>query len=750
MSKKSERPSSASRQIKASNMGMLDALQAFLRIVRRQLPIIVASIAMTSAIGLFYAATAARSYTAAAMLIADLKKLQLSQSFGEAAIDPVELESQVEVFKSDNVLSPVVKALRLADKPEFKAVGAWQKLVGTAIPITDQVASRRALEALRLSLGVARVGRTRVIEISYKAADPDFAAQVVNAAAESYIADQLEAKSESARQASAWLQARIADLARQASADEQAVVKFKGDNNIIDAGGGRLMNEQQLTEIASKLGNARAATTEARAKLERIEAILEKDRKDQNVNATVADTLKNEVVSELRTRYLALLNREADYAARYGADHLAVVNLRSQLLGIRRSIHEELQRLDETYKSDLAIARSKQEEIENEYAGAIANLQATSRAQVKLRELEGAARTARALYEHFVERNMEQVQQQSMRFSDTRLISPASAPLYPSQPKRLQAIVIAVLGGAALGLGIATLRDSTDRAFRTGEQVEKRLMTKCLALAPRLETNHTEPARQQADARRQGAVTSGQPWTAVIDTPYSRYAEEIHAVKLAVGVNGSTKSCKVIGITSALPGEGKSTTAINLARLVARNGGNTALVDCDLRNPRLGRVFAVGEHAGLSEVIVNHATLDETMHKDDLTELMVLSAGDEPRFAHPNEILASEAIGGLFERLRQLFEWVIVDLPPMGPVTDVRATTSFIDSYLLVIEWGRTDYACVEHALEKEPDVYDRLIGAVLNKVDVDRLPNYGGEYISQMNHYYNSMAPGAGPAQAA
>ncbi len=384
---------------------------------------------MTSAIGLFYAATAARSYTAAAMLIADLKKLQLSQSFGEAAIDPVELESQVEVFKSDNVLSPVVKALRLADKPEFKAVGAWQKLVGTAIPITDQVASRRALEALRLSLGVARVGRTRVIEISYKAADPDFAAQVVNAAAESDIADQLEAKSESARQASAWLQARIADLARQASADEQAVVKFKGDNNIIDAGGGRLMNEQQLTEIASKLGNARAATTEARAKLERIEAILEKDRKDQNVNATVADTLKNEVVSELRTRYLALLNREADYAARYGADHLAVVNLRSQLLGIRRSIHEELQRLDETYKSDLAIARSKQEEIENEYAGAIANLQATSRAQVKLRELEGAARTARALYEHFVERNMEQVQQQSMRFSDTRLISPASPPL---------------------------------------------------------------------------------------------------------------------------------------------------------------------------------------------------------------------------------------------------------------------------------------------------------------------------------
>ena len=236
----------------------------------------------------------------------------------------------------------------------------------------------------------------------------------------------------------------------------------------------------------------------------------------------------------------------------------------------------------------------------------------------------------------------------------------------------------------------------------------------------------------------------------MIDAPYSRYAEEIHVVKLAVGVNGSTKSCKVIGVTSALPGEGKSTTAINLARLVARSGGTAALVDCDLRNPWLGRVFAVGERTGLSEVIVNNASLDETMRKDELTELMVLSAGDEPRFAHPSEILASEAIGGLFERLRQLFEWVIVDLPPMGPVTDVRATTSFIDAYLLVIEWGRTDYASVERALEKEPDIYDRLIGAVLNKVDVDRLPNYGGKYISQMNSYYNSLASRAGPARAA
>jgi len=750
MSKKSERPSSGNRQMKASNVSLLDTVDAFLRIIRRQLPIIIGSIALTAAIGLIYAATASRSYTAAALLIADLKRLQLSQSFGEAAIDPVELESTVEIFKSESVLLPVVKSLRLAERPEFRAVGSLQKLTGTATPVTEQVATRRALEALRLSLGVARVGRTRVIEISYKDSDPNFAALVVNTLADSYIADQLEAKSEAARQASVWLQARIDDLARQAAAQEQAVVQFKSDNNIIDAGG-RLMNEQQLAEIASKLGNARAATADARVKLERLQSILEKDRKDPNSNETVADTLKNEVVSNLRTRYLTLSNREADYTARYGADHLAVVNLRSQLLGIRRSIHEELQRLEESYKSDLAIAGSKQNEIEKEYTTSIANLQVTSRAQVKLRELEGAARTARALYDHFVERNMEQIQQQSMRFSDTRLISPASAPLAPSQPKRLQAIVIAVLGGATLGVGLATLRDTTDRAFRTSEQVEKRLTTKCLALAPLLQNaDPALPAEDDTWSRRTRAGARHEPWSAVIDAPYSRYAEEIHAVRLAAGLDGSTKSCKVIGVTSTFPGEGKTTTAVNLARLVARNGGTAALVDCDLRNPLLSRIFAVGERAGLSEVIVHNATLGETMRKDALTDLMVLSAGDDPRFAHPGDILASQAIGGLFERLRQLYEWVIVDLPPMGPVTDVRSTTAFIDSYLLVIEWGRTDCACVEQALEKEPDVYERLIGAVLNKVDVGRLPNYGGKHLAQMNRYYNSLTSRSESARAA
>ncbi len=176
-------------------------------------------------------------------------------------------------------------------------------------------------------------------------------------------------------------------------------------------------------------------------------------------------------------------------------------------------------------------------------------------------------------------------------------------------------------------------------------------MTKCLALAPRLETNHTEPARQQADARRQSAVTSGQPWTAVIDTPYSRYAEEIHAVKLAVGVNGSDEILQGHRHNLGPSGRGQVDDRDQSRAPRRPQWGEHGAVECDLRNPRLGRVFAVGEHAGLSEVIVNHATLDETMHKDDLTELMVLSAGDEPRFAHPSEILASEAIGGLFERL---------------------------------------------------------------------------------------------------
>ena len=344
-----------------------ESLRSFVGFVRRQFPVIAFVTLLTIALGVIYLITARPSFTAQAQLLIDARKVQIFQQqsiLGDIPIDTAQVESQVEVLKSENIALSVIKNLHLTEDPEF--VGSGGGLLGTLYsfvfsPIeSDRAASefelnRNAMRAFQSRLTVKRIGLTYVIQISFRSYDPEHAAQIANAVADAYIVDQLEAKYQATRRASVWLQDRIKELRDQVSVAERAVVEFKTKNNIVSTGGSdkRLIGEQQVAELNSQLVIARAHTAEAQARLDRIDSVLKADSPNASVDATVADTLKSEIVSKLRSRYLELAAREADWSARYGYDHLAVVNLRNQMREIRNSIFEELKRLGETYKSDL-------------------------------------------------------------------------------------------------------------------------------------------------------------------------------------------------------------------------------------------------------------------------------------------------------------------------------------------------------------------------------------------------------------
>ena len=230
---------------------------------------------------------------------------------------------------------------------------------------------------------------------------------------------------------------------------------------------------------------------------------------DASFGATVADTLKNEVVSKLRSQYLELAAREADWSVRYGHDHLAVVNLRNQMREIRNSIFEELKRLGETYKSDYEIAKQREAGVQKELSQAISKSQETDTASVSLRELQSTAQTYKSLYDNFLQRYMESVQQQSFPITEARLISSASRPLRKSNPKTLLVLAIASIGGIALGFGIGILRDLSDRVFRTSSQVESSLQTDCIALVPLL-----MPRRRRAPQPKKTSASVRRPMTA--------------------------------------------------------------------------------------------------------------------------------------------------------------------------------------------------------------------------------------------
>jgi succinoglycan biosynthesis transport protein ExoP len=517
------------------------------------------------------------------------------------------------------------------------------------------------------------------------------------------------------------------------------VVDFREKNNLVSVDqSGRLINEQQLGEVNSQLIIARAATAEAKARLDRILAVMSQEVPD----ASVADALKSEVIIKLRQQYLDLAQRESIFSQRYGANHLATINLRTQMQELRRSISDEMRKIAGSFKSDYEIALTRENSLKNSLAHVVTDAQTTGQAQIQLRELKSSADTARTLYDNFLARYMETVQQQdSAPISETRLISPAIPPQFKSSPKSLLTLLMAIFGGGALGFAVAYLREASDGVLRTSDQVENILHVNCLAMAPSLKPAKGSIAfgSSQLDASGNDADGLDQApgqldyFNHVVAAPFSRYAEAVRSIKIAADLNGALKSHKVIGLTSTLPNEGKSTLASNLAHLIADAGGSVVLVDADLRSPSLSQYFSP-DAAGLIEVVIGNISLDSAIAKLPGGKLDFLAAGATSRLPHTNEILASAAMKKLIDALRAKYDYIIVDLSPVAPIVDVRTTGHIIDTYVYVVEWGKTKVDVIERGLSEAQSVYDRLLGVVLNKVDMSaqsRYERYHG------NHYY-------------
>ena len=473
-----------------------------------------------------------------------------------------------------------------------------------------------------------------VIEISFISNKPERAAQISNAIVEAYINDQLEAKYEITRRANEWLQGRLGELQRQSSTSDQAVADFKAKNNLVNVGNGQSADEQQISQLNTQLLEGRAQTSTAQARLDRIEQVI-KAAGDINdpATGTVADTLNNPIINQLRSRYLDLLNREADLSARVGSNHLAVVNLQRQIREIRDSILDELKRISETYKSDFEIAKQRQADVEKRLEMAISVSHSASQAQGALNELESKARTYHSLYDNLLQRYTELSQQESLPTTEARFITRASPPQDKAYPKTRLILAGALFAGLALGFGVGFLREMLDSVFRTTKQVVAALHTNCLAVIPLAEKTpasssqpvleqklQLEPAGLRTIIRRSSIM-----WT-VNDTPLSRFAEAIRAVKLAVDLSVPEKS-KVIGITSAIPNEGKSTISANLALLMAQVGARVLLVDGDLRNPSLSRALAPVAKCGILDVISGKSSLRGCRMDGSVDQLGILAGG---------------------------------------------------------------------------------------------------------------------------
>jgi polysaccharide biosynthesis transport protein len=715
-----------------------DLLASLASLARRRFGVFVLVFSVCVMSGAIYLYIAAPKFMAQASLLIDTRKAQLFQQqsvVGDATVDSVTVDSQIEVLKSEAIAAAVVKDLHLTSDPEF--VGSKPGVLGTLLgylssraPPSEAELQEQAKAVFRAGILPKRVSGTYVIDIGFLSLSPGRAAQIANAAADAYVDDQLEAKYQVTRKAGVWLQERIQELQQQASTAEKAVLDFKKANNIVDTGG-RLIGEQQLAELNSQIVIARAGTAEAKARLDRISDITKNGLSNlDNViksDAAVADSLHSDVISKLRSSYLDSANQEAIFSARLGPNHLVVINLRNQMFEYRKSIFDELKRIQETFKSDYQIALAREQSVQKSLAETVAQGQATNQSQISLKDLDSKAQTFRAIHDNFVQKYMESLQQESFPYTEARVISHATPPGRRSQPNPILVMTLASASGLMLAFGVALLIDISESGFRTSDQVERELQTSCLAVVPRmtLDPGAPPPAAAAADAANSRHIEQSGVLFGVISSPFSRFAEAFRTIKVSIDLFSVAKPAKAIGITSTHPNEGKSTIAGNLARLISHAGGKAILLDCDLRNPSLTRALAPGAELGLLDVISGKKLLTDVIWTDPATSLAFVPMVARTRLSHTNEILASAGMKKLIDALCGVYDYVLIDLPPLAPVVDVRSTNQFVDSYLFVIEWGTTSVETVESALSSAPMVYENLMGVVLNKADLNVMRNY-------------------------
>ncbi len=682
-----------------------------------------------------YLAITPRQFQADAEVLIDSRANPVSARDATLSLAPLEIaevESQVELIRSSKIVASAVGALspRVRDQLEAERPSALGQVTAglaglvsslSAAPPSEEVSGNDRLRPLVDKIGgglsVRRVGSSYAVEILFSAQDPQVAASVANEIATAYVRDQIQSKSDLWRGASTWMQQRLADLGNQASSASRVSQEFKAKNQIVDTGNRGLVNEQQIQELNTAVLEARAKTVEAASKMDEARKVLSSSQ-----GGIVSDALSDGVVSKLREQSAELTQRESELEAKFGPNHDAVIKTKADLKGVEASLYAEILRISQTLQSNYEVALARQKSLEASFQDQLKQSTVTSRAMVQAKEYDRTANAYDALYTSLLQRYTDAVNQQSFPIATAQVISRAVKPGAPSSPRRFVTLVLGLIGGAGLGVVAAFARDATDQSLRHAAQIE-RLGVPCYAMLPVLEREPDFKRRRLALASSTSVPSQHAgdklKMEFLLHDPASLFAQAVQSIKTQLIMAGFAQDNRVIGLTSARSGEGKSTIAANLALLFSHPDRRTLLIDADIFNPTLSRLLDVSAGTGLSDVLTGQCAFDEALVQLAGSHLTVMTGGQSVAHA---DVLGSHHMRELLDTARQTFDRVIVDLPPVGEVVSTREVTPFIDGTVLVATWRKTQVGVLEETLKVFEFDRSKVFGVVLNKTAMGSL----------------------------
>src|SRR6516165_4564117 len=619
------------------------------------------------------------------------------------------VQNEIAILQSESLLRRVVIKERLAAPSTKEAqAGAENKDEGAAA----EGAIIGGINQLRGALAVSQRGDAEVLNIAITWDDPVRAARLANAVADAFVVDQLDARLESAKRASGWLSDRLIELRKQLGESEEAVEKFRKDHGLTRSGPTVALNDQALADLNNKLIAARTDAAEKKARVGFLDDLVAGKKTLDALPDSLASA--SSVMPALRSKLADASQREADLLARYSGRHPAVVNVEAEKRDIERTIGVETQRMAQSVRSDYALAKARLDAIEQSMREATGQGQLDNDDAVRLRELERSAAVNKSLFEDFLQKAKITDEQSTFRARDVRIIAPAQ-PGGQSFPNSRKVLLIALAAGLGLGVGGAFAKEMLKAGYTTPREVEEALGIPVLASVRQM--NKSELVKD--------GKTIPVPFYQMY-RPISPFSEAIRTLRSSIHMSDVDQPPKVIHVTSACPGEGKTTIAASLAISAAFGGLNVVLVDADLRHPAASRLFKLDQEKGLVDVLMGAATADSVLrfHKD--LKLKIIPAGSKS--LNPPDVLGSERMKALIARLKETFDYVVLDTPPVGPVVDSVIVSNLSDKTIFVVRWAATPRELVETAIA-QASTQKRVAGVVFNSVKQDRAKKYGVQY---------------------
>jgi capsular exopolysaccharide synthesis family protein len=679
-------------------------------------------------------------YTAEATVMLDTRRNQmtdLTSMIAGLSGDQSAVRSEMEILKSRSLAEKVAEKLKIDEWPEYNYTlakpgffdglmnplgwisNALQSLTtapaAMAVNEEARVRDRKAAEvgALMSRIDIANDGRSYLIKIHAQSTNRQAAAAIANAYVDFYLLDQIEAKFDATKRATAWLNDQLSDLREKVRDSERAVELFKEQNNLSEAKGTSL-NEQQLSELNSQLIVAAAERAQKETSLSQLQSQIRAGSIDS------AAVLDSPLVQKLRSDEAELMHKKAELSTRYQPSHPTMVNLQSSIEEINRKIDEEANKTVRGLQGDVNAARAKEASLRNTLAGIQRNATAESKLDVPLRELQREADANKLLYENFLTRSKQTSTEEDIQQADARLVSAALPPRIPSFPRKSVLIGFSFLASVFVGVAAAFLLERLDNGFRNSEQVEKLLGVSTLGLVP-------------------GVVRQELPQDVVVKRPTSQYSESIRSIRTALRYSDIDHPPKVVLITSSLAGEGKTVFACSLARSIARSGGKSLLVDCDLRRPSVAKLLGVDGEPGMLDMFSENGNIDSIIRVDAESGMHYIPS--KGGTANPQDLLGSQQMRSFLERMSTRYDLIVLDAPPVLAVSDPIILSHYVDTTIYLVRWEKTPRPIVTGAMKLLRTNGGAIAGVVLSRVNSRKHATYGygdaGYYYGRYSNYY-------------